>query len=275
MNPPDCFDPDIPAHVESNSTRWVTHFRANLYRDWGIPWECDVALPESVRMCVAASIAEFQRGESSEALHYLAKSDAFARHEADPDFHAASILFVREENGHAGLLLRFMRRVGIPPRKRVFSDGVFRQLRAHSDLGWSSRVLIIAELIAQEYYPCLREATSHPVLRRICDKIICDEDAHIRFQVERIAHLEASLSSWGIFVRDCAQTILMAGAAVVVYAGHRSVLNARVRFARFFRDVLGRNHDAVRALRAERTAMRHTSEPCTRRIEAGFEGGAS
>ena len=83
---------------------------------------------------------------------------------------------MREENAHAALLLRFMRLTGIPERKKVFSDGVFRRLRTFSDLGWSSRVLIIAELIVQEYYPCLHDAADHPALRRVCDKIVCDEE---------------------------------------------------------------------------------------------------
>ena len=86
------------------------------------------------------------------------------------------------------------------------------------------------------------------MLRRICDKIICDEEAHIRFQVERIARLEAGLPSWKRMLRDWAQTILMAGAAVVVYLGHRPVLNARVGFERFFWEVLARNRSAIRAI---------------------------
>src|SRR5206468_578302 len=49
---------------------WVTHFRDNVRRDWKIPWNADTRLPEKVRAAIASSIAEFQRGESSEALHY-------------------------------------------------------------------------------------------------------------------------------------------------------------------------------------------------------------
>src|SRR5688572_32052865 len=203
-----------PCEQTTASARWVDHFRGNVYRDWQIPWVCATPLPATTQARIAASIAEFQRGESSEALHYLAKSEIFAGSSADADFHAASILFVREENGHAGLLLRFMRLVGIPLRKKVFSDGVFRRLRAVSDLGWSSRVLIIAELIAQEYYPCLRAATKHPTLQRICDKIVCDEEAHIQFQVERIVRLEAERSSTTLKLRAGLQTILMLGAAI-------------------------------------------------------------
>ena len=214
-----------------------------------------------MRSRIAASIAEFQRGESSEALHYLAKSEVFARHSADADFHAASILFVREENGHAGLLLRFMRLVGIPPRKKVFSDGVFRRLRAVSDLGWSSRVLLIAELIAQEYYPCLRAATDHPVLRRICDKIIWDEDAHIRFQVERIARLEADVPWRTVRVRDACQSVLMSGAACVVYLGHHRVLGSRFGFLGFVSAVLRRNRAAIGAMRDAGVGQNATDQP--------------
>ena len=231
----------------SPSTSWVIHFRANVYRDWQIPWKSTAPLPRTVLTRIAASIAEFQRGESSEALHYLAKSEMFARQSGDSDFHAASILFVREENAHAALLLRFMRQVGIPQRKRAFSDFVFRRLRGFSDLGWSSRVLIVAELIAQEYYPCLHAATDHPWLRQICERIISDEEAHIRFQVERIAQLERSLSPLKVRLRDLAQYLIMGGAACVVYVGHHRVLNPRTGFATFVAAVMKRNHAAIAA----------------------------
>ena len=235
------------AHVPPGAG-WAGHFRANVRRDWQIPWHVAETLPRDVHAKIAASIAEFQRGESSEAHHYLAKSQQFSATAGDPAFHDESILFVREENAHAALLLRFMRQTGIAPRKAVFSDGVFRRLRACSDLGWSSRVLVIAELIAQEYYPCLRAATTHPVLVRICDKIVCDEEAHIRFQVERIARVEAGLGPARLRRRDLLQRVLMAGAACVVYLGHRRVLNARMGFGEFLRRALTRNQNVITAI---------------------------
>ena len=237
------------------SARWVEHFRANVYRDWNIPWNHPAHLAIESHRRIAASIAEFQRGESSEALHYLARSASFGASTGDPDFHSASILFVREENGHAALLLRFMRLVAIPQRTRVFSDGVFRRLRALSDLGWSSRVLLIAELIAQEYYPCLRAATEHPALRRICDKIICDEEAHIEFQVERIACLEAGRHRLSA-LRDLAQTLLMLGTAGVVFWGHRTVLESRHGPVSFVTAVLRRNRGAIEAMNERRARIK-------------------
>jgi len=194
---------------------------------------------------IASSIAEFQRGESSEARTYLAKSERFSSRTGDAAFHATSILFVQEENGHASLLLRFMQLTGIPASTKSFGDRVFRLLRALGDIGWASRVLIIAELIAQEYYPCLQAATDHPVLKRICDKIVFDEESHITFQIERIVRVEASLGFWQTILRDRLQTGLMAGAALMVYRNHHRVLASRVGFAAFLSRALLRNRNAI------------------------------
>lgn len=254
MNPlPPCHAEDDIVHVRS-AAAWAEHFRTNVRHDWGIPWHADAVLPRDIRRRIAGSIAEFQRGESSEATHYLAKSQRFSSDVGDPAFHDASILFVREENGHAALLGRFMRQAGISPRQAAFADNVFRWLRAFSDLGWSSRVLIIAELIAQEYYPCLRAATAQPALIRICDKIISDEEAHIRFQVERIARLEATRSSLVVGAREALQAVLMAGTAAVVYLGHWRVLAPGLGFISFCRRAVQRNARALRAIRLLRAA---------------------
>ena len=224
---------------------WTVHFRRNRHREWNIPWDDAALLDAAARGRIAWSIAEFQRGESSEARCYLALSEAFCARTGDPEFHHTSLLFVHEENEHAALLGRFMRLAGIPEIGGSWGDRVFRRLRSLGDIGWASRVLMIAELIAQEYYPALRETTGHPVLRRICDKIIADEEAHIRFQVERIVRVEASKSWLAVFVRRVAQTVLMAGAAAVVLAGHRRVLGRHPGAWAFLTHVMARNRRAL------------------------------
>src|SRR5688572_30791410 len=172
------------------SAWWTEHFKRDKQRDWTIPWEAAGSLSSSERVRIAKSIGEFQRGESSEARNYLEKSARFATQANDPAFHATSELFVASENLHANLLIRFMQQTDIPRSQSSARDGVFRWLRGLSDLGWCSRVIIIAELVAQEYYPCLRAATTHPVLIRICDRVIAEEAAHIQLQVERIVRIE-------------------------------------------------------------------------------------
>ncbi|MGW4329036.1 hypothetical protein ACWEKR_24445 [Nocardia sp. NPDC004573] len=239
----------------SGSSRWVAHYRKNFDRDWQIPWSSGTALTSGEKQRIAASVAEFQRGEASEAQDYLGKSSAFSTVARDPDFHAASILFVAEENAHAALLLRFMQETAIATRQHSFSDIVFRWLRSIGDLGWSSRVLLIAELIAQDYYPCLRAATNHAALHRICDKIEYDEKAHVRFQTERIARLEAGLSDPAVGLRRGLQSVLLCGAIVVVYLEHRPVLRARLSFGKFATTVLRRNRRAQRAIEANRRCM--------------------
>jgi hypothetical protein len=104
-------------------------------------------------------------------------------------------------------------------------------------------------LIAQEYYPCLQAATDHPVLKRICDKIVFDEESHICFQVECIVRVEALLGSWQIALRDRLQTGLMAGAALMVYRGHHRVLASRLGFAAFLSRALLRNRNAILTMR--------------------------
>ena len=226
----------------------MDHFRASHARDWRIPWDSPATLSAEERIRIATSIAEFQRGESSEARNYLRLSSLFSLERRDPAFHEASVLFVREENEHSALLLRFMNAADIPSRGAVFSDLVFRRVRALGDLAWESRVLLVAELVAQEYYPCLRVTTSHPVLRRICDKLIHDEFAHIRFQAERIARLEAELPPSRRLMRECLQAAILAGAGLAVYFGHRPVL-ARLGFLSFLRRLFRRFLRAARAVR--------------------------
>ncbi len=240
--------PPSNAAVFRTTAWWATHFRANAWREWQIPWQDNPALSPREFTLISASIAEFQRGESSEARNYLAKSSVFAATAHEPSFHEASVLFVGEENEHAALLLRFMNLAGIAPRQTTFSDGIFRRIRAVSDIGWSSRVLIIAELVAQEYYPCLSGTTRHPALRRVCDKLIHDEFAHIRFQVERIARAEADRGAGVLMLREGLQTFLTLGAALVVYREHRGVL-ASLGCAGFVARILRRNHRVITAVR--------------------------
>lgn len=238
------------AEAGEASSKWVSFFQANRCRDWAVSWDAQDAISPAERRRIASSIAEFQRGESSEGRVYLRKSERFARRAADLNFHAASVLFVREENQHAILLLRFMQLVGIPRRHRAWSDCVFRWLRAGGDLGWTSRVLLVAELVAQEYYPCLREATRHPILRRICDKIIFDEHEHITFQIQRILRVEAALGDVRVALRNAAQTAVLVGAAAAVWINHRRVLSVKMGAAEFFRRTLERNRCALEQVRS-------------------------
>ncbi|HUR57615.1 MAG TPA: ferritin-like domain-containing protein, partial [Opitutaceae bacterium] len=249
MNPLKHDGREMGRHRLKPAAWWAEHFRRDLRRDWRIPWGAAPALTAAARTRIAASIADFQRGESSEARGYLKRSAQHSARVGDRNFHLASLRFVEAENAHADLLRRFMQRAGIPLRPAFFTDGAFRWLRRLGDLGWASRVILIAELVAQEYYPCLRVATNHPVLVRICDQIISEEAAHIRFQLERIVAVETVHRASTIAGRDRLQTLLMHGTALIVFAGHHRVLRSRQTFGEFVARLERRHRRALVTLR--------------------------
>ncbi len=228
-----------PAGLRTTSW-WTTYFKTNRQRQWDIPWHDNPFMAPAEWHLIAGSVADFQRGESSEARDYMEKSRRFAKRSGDEAFHAE-------------LLLRFMRLTAMEPKRVVLSDGVFRRLRAWCDLGWKCRILVVAEFVAQEYYPRLRGIGGHPVLRRVCDKLIADEVAHIRFQVERIAAVEADLPEWRRRLRDLAQGVVLIGATLVVFLGHHGVLRGK-GFTEFWRGMRRRHCRALATLRHLRTA---------------------
>jgi len=203
---------------------WVQHFGSRVESPLAYFYngEGDISHEEKTR--IAYSIAQFERGESSEAKDFLGKCQRFEAKTELRGFHDETIVFVAEENFHSKLLRTFMESHGIPRRDHSWTDLIFRVIRHAGNLAWTSRVLATAEIFAQVYYPALRVATANPVLARICDRIIEDEDYHIEFQAEHIALAEAS---YGIFRRTfmaCAHWVLFVGTLAVVALDHRSVL---------------------------------------------------
>jgi hypothetical protein len=123
---------------------------------------------------------------------------------------------------------------------------VFRWLRRGSDLEVSVSVLLTAEIIAQAYYAALHEATRSPILRALCDRILADEAAHVRFQAERLAILRAGRGSVSVALAVAAQRMLFAGTALIVWKGHRAALApGGFSFRRYWRECWERFGDAA------------------------------
>ena len=208
----------------ASSADWCAYFRVNAALPTGVPWESEARLTASERRAVAASIQEFQIGESSEGRHLHAAARAYAARTGDHAYVAAIEAFIREEQRHARELGRFMDREGIPRRSRSWPDVVFRSLRRGAPLETTVAVLLTAELIAQVYYAALHDATRSPVLRALCEGILRDEAAHVRFQCERLAMLRAGRTRGAVRRARAAQRVLFAGAVLVVWWGHRAAL---------------------------------------------------
>lgn len=203
---------------------WLTFFRAR--RERSLSAVDEPALDGSKRRLIARSIATFQLGESSDGAQLRAAAAAFARRwdlEVLPEI---TDLFIREEQFHAALLGRFMEANGIPRLRSQWSDRVFRLLRRLAGFEAAIAVLLVAEIIALTYYRALREATGSDALRRICDTILADEEAHVAYESTLLLRFRLRRSPLLRVAARAVHSALFAGAIAVVFLGHGRILRA-------------------------------------------------
>ncbi len=198
-------------------------------------------ISELERFRIGYSIAQFQRGESSEARDYLAKSEIFSIESGDPVFYEESKLFVKEENFHSDLLKTFMQQMQIDLVAESWSDSIFRWVRSWGDIAWSSQVLLTAELLAQVYYPALKAATSSEMLATICERIIEDEEDHILFQAERIARVLQWHNRLYRKIHSALGFVLFWGTTFVLWFEHQEVLSESLTYWQYITACLDRH----------------------------------
>ena len=227
------------------SEEWREHFHRNALSLLAIPWHEGVVLTAAERAAVAASVQEFQLGESSEGKHFQGLARAYGARTGDMEYVYALRLFIAEENRHARDLGRVLDLAGIPRTGHTWPDAVFRWLRHRAGLELSIAVLVTAEVIAKVYYAALREATASPVLRRLCEQILHDEEFHVRFQCERLAILRARRSGLTVWLKGALQRGFFAGTCRVVWWKHRRALRAGGCSYRSFRRAAGREMAAA------------------------------
>lgn len=216
-----------PARDAFGSAQWIAYFRHNraLFGELfaGEPGGVErrgPRLTDHERRAIADSIAEFQLGESGEGLHLMRCAKLHAAAIGDPHYVEALGLFIAEEQRHARDLGAYMDAAGIPRVRHAWPDTVFRFLRHRAGLELSILVLVTAEVVAQVYYAALRDATDCPRLRALCDRILRDEDAHVRFQTERLAILRRAQPRWRIRLAIATHRVLFFGTGFVVWHKH-------------------------------------------------------
>jgi hypothetical protein len=173
----------------TESESWCRYFLSRAAAPDRLPWDDPTTLSPAESRRMQSSIQQFQLGEGSRGSRLLKRGQDYAEATGDPHFVAALSLFVKEEQRHSALLLRFMQREGIPATPSHWVDTVFRRLRVLAGLELSLRVLVAAEIIAIPYYRALGGATRSPLLQAICARILQDEAAHLRFQASLLARL--------------------------------------------------------------------------------------
>lgn len=236
-------DGELPSPISSR--RWREYFQTNRSRgDADIPWtDGDRGLSNPQRSAIAASIAEFQLGESSEGRHLLAAARRWAESHGDDDYVAAIRLFIAEEQHHARDLGRFMDLARIGRLKHSWRDQVFRWLRRRAGLELSISVLVSAEIIAQVYYVGLLRATDSPVLAALCARILRDEQEHVRFHCQRLAILRRRRGRARLNATRWLHRGFMAGVWRVVWLKHRLALRAGGFARRTFASAVRRRLD--------------------------------
>ncbi len=206
-----------------SSLNWRLHFEWNAKIEPPIPWDTTDQLTRAEREAVAKSVQLFQLGESGEGNHLLQCSRRYADRTGDAEYHRALGLFVNEEGDHADMLGRFLDIHNIERLQSNWMNGLFRWVRHLAGLELSIMVLVSAEVIAQVYYAALRRATDSDVLRGICERILKDESAHVRFQCERLGQLAARRRPVGKATTRLIHTMMFWAAVLVVLWSHRRV----------------------------------------------------
>ena len=205
---------------------WHTFFLSNSAAADPVPWGAPDSLTAEEAGRISASVAAFQLGEYSEGRGLLKLAAEQAAVINEPRLTDITRLFIKEEQGHALMLGRFMDAHAIPRLKRHWADSVFRRLRGLLDFELSVSVLITAEIISLTYYDALKRSTGSEVLRAICEKIIRDEAAHVSYESDLILRLRASQPHARRLAARALHAFLFNGTAVVVYFDHRAVLKA-------------------------------------------------
>ena len=186
---------------------------------------------------MAHSIQQFQLGEWARGRGLKRRAAAHPALAADPWFLPALELFIAEEQGHSGILGRFLDRERIPRLKKHWIDVVFRRLRKLAGLEVCAMVLATAEVLAIPFYQALRDATRSRLLRSICVRILCDEAAHLEYQALTLGLVRRPASERSRQTLSLCHSTLFHGTALLLWQQHRRVFRAAGwDFRRFWND---------------------------------------
>ncbi|GLW67781.1 hypothetical protein Kpho02_00800 [Kitasatospora phosalacinea] len=205
----------------SGFDQWVAAFEAEkARREWiaDPEWARGVELPA----VVARSLQKFQVGEDGDGANLRAKADRAG----DAAYAAAVRLFVDEERNHARLLAELLGAAGVPLLDGHWSDGIFVRVRRLLGLRTELMVLMVAELVAVEYYRSLRDGLADPLAREVTDRILRDEQRHIPFHVQRLHQSFGELAPSARPFAHLAWLLLALAGALFVAVDHGPALHA-------------------------------------------------
>jgi len=215
-----------------DSSAWLDYFRQNRLQAREFDWDRPTPFHPPVAATLARSLAHFQLGESGDGTTLLAQ--AARAWPDDPDYVAALRLFVAEEHRHAELLERLVTRLGGTLVTSHWTDRCFRSVRHALGAGFDVQVLLTAELIGTAYYRLLR-STGDTLLRQVCESMVGDEEAHLRFHADRIVTAQLRWSALRRALWTAQFRVLFALTLTAAWFDHRPALRAVGIDRRLFR----------------------------------------
>jgi hypothetical protein len=222
--------------LERSSYDWIEYFYQNAPEP-ALPWNDDHRLSGAERRAVARSIQQFQLGENASGERLLFRAQQFAAVSGDRGFVPALRLFIREEQRHSRILARFLRTEGVECLRRHWVHRAFRRIRGVAGAELCLKVLATAEVIARPYYAALRDATGSTLLRQICEVILNEEGAHLRFQAFAIRQFQRGRTAAVQEVLKQAHLAFLLCTALLVWMEHGRVFKAAGRnFLGFWRE---------------------------------------
>jgi hypothetical protein len=203
---------------------WLNHFEYHAEHPRCIPDGLSNVLRPEERRLIADSIATFQLGEESDGGSLRWAAQRFGEAHGAPALSRITELLIREEQRHATLLRAFMGEHYILPKRRDWTDRVFRRVRRMAGFELYLNVLIAAELIGNVYYRALEVATGCQRLKVLCRTLVADELAHVGFESELLLALRASKPALTQSLSRITHRAFFNAAATVVWLTHRRVL---------------------------------------------------
>jgi hypothetical protein len=215
-----------PISSASLYERWHRHFLEHRDTSLALPWHDSYSLTARERASVGRSIQQFQLGEWARGRGLKRRALRQPVLSVDPWFIPALELFIQEEQGHSGMLGRFLDQQRIPRLSAQWVDGVFRRLRKLAGLEVCAAVLVTAEVLAMPFYQALRDATRSQLLRSICSRILVDEAAHLNYQGQTLGLIRRQLSDRARMIHGVCHRALFDGTAVLLWQQHHRVFRA-------------------------------------------------
>lgn len=207
-----------------NSRQWLSYYQANKMNRLEPKWNVPSPLRLDMQQALALSLSHFQLGETGEGKFLIAQ--ACRQIPDDLPYHEALRLFVAEEQEHARLLDRLVRRFGGRLIERHWTHSLFRLVRHFFGFKFEIQLLVIAELVGTAYYRLLQARTGDSVLEETCALLLSDEARHLQFHADYMGVFLSRLLPMEVSVLRSQFQILFVIATWVAWWDHRAVLLA-------------------------------------------------